>query len=56
MSWLYMAALVVAARSWGDFDRMVATLKTLEDSETLIVQVGPSCCCHPHPRGMHRVC
>ena len=29
-----------AARSWGDFDRMVATLKTLEDSETLIVQSG----------------
>ena len=29
-----------AARSWGDFDRMVATLKTLEDNETLIVQSG----------------
>ena len=29
-----------AARSWGDFDRMVATLKTLENSETLIVQSG----------------
>ena len=29
-----------AARSWGDFDRMVATLKTLEDDETMIVQSG----------------
>lgn len=29
-----------AARSWGDFDRMVATLKTLEDTETMIVQSG----------------
>ena len=29
-----------AARSWGDFDRMVATLKTLEDNETMIVQSG----------------
>ncbi|MDG1370240.1 MAG: urocanate hydratase [Paracoccaceae bacterium] len=29
-----------AARSWGDFDRMVATLKTLEDNQTMIVQSG----------------
>ncbi len=29
-----------AARSWGDFDRMIATLKTLEDNETMIVQSG----------------
>ena len=29
-----------AARSWGDFDRMVTTLKTLEDNETMIVQSG----------------
>lgn len=29
-----------AARSWSDFDCMVATLKTLEDDETMIVQSG----------------
>ncbi|SDE79600.1 urocanate hydratase [Limimaricola pyoseonensis] len=29
-----------AARSWGDFDRIVETLKTLEADETLIVQSG----------------
>ncbi|MFV2003267.1 MAG: urocanate hydratase, partial [Paracoccaceae bacterium] len=29
-----------AARSWQDFDTMVATLKDLEDDETLIVQSG----------------
>jgi urocanate hydratase len=29
-----------AARSWGDFDRIVATLKDLEADETLIVQSG----------------
>jgi urocanate hydratase len=29
-----------AARSWQDFDRIVATLKTLEDDETLLVQSG----------------
>jgi len=29
-----------AARTWGDFDRMVATLKDLEDDETLVVQSG----------------
>ena len=29
-----------AARSWGDFDRMVATLKDLEADETLVVQSG----------------
>ena len=29
-----------AARSWGDFDRIVATLKDLEDDETLLVQSG----------------
>ena len=29
-----------AARSWEDFDRMVAALKTLEDDETLLVQSG----------------
>ncbi|MET3599507.1 urocanate hydratase [Martelella mangrovi] len=29
-----------AARTWGDFDRIVETLKTLEDDETLLVQSG----------------
>ena len=29
-----------AARSWGDFDRIVATLRDLEADETLIVQSG----------------
>ncbi len=29
-----------AARSWEDFDRIVASLKTLEDDETLLVQSG----------------
>ncbi len=29
-----------AARSWKDFDAMVATLKDLEDDETMIVQSG----------------
>jgi urocanate hydratase len=29
-----------AARSWADFDRIVATLKDLEDDETLVVQSG----------------
>ena len=29
-----------AARTWGDFDRMVATLKDLETDETMVVQSG----------------
>ncbi|MEM7523671.1 MAG: urocanate hydratase, partial [Pseudomonadota bacterium] len=29
-----------AARTWEDFDRIVASLKTLEDDETLLVQSG----------------
>ncbi|AJY44495.1 urocanate hydratase [Martelella endophytica] len=29
-----------AARTWGDFDKIVDTLKTLEDDETLLVQSG----------------
>lgn len=29
-----------AARTWGDFDRIVAELKTLEDDQTLLVQSG----------------
>ena len=29
-----------AARTWADFDSMVATLKDLEDDETLVVQSG----------------
>ncbi|WP_119306387.1 urocanate hydratase [Cohaesibacter haloalkalitolerans] len=29
-----------AARTWADFDKIVATLKTLEDNETLLVQSG----------------
>ena len=29
-----------AARTWDDFDRIVATLKTLNDDETLLVQSG----------------
>ncbi|MFY0616098.1 urocanate hydratase [Shimia sp.] len=29
-----------AARSWEDFDQIVASLKTLEDDETLLVQSG----------------
>ena len=29
-----------AARTWSDFDQMVATLKVLEDDETMLVQSG----------------
>ncbi|WP_246727877.1 urocanate hydratase [Chelativorans sp. Marseille-P2723] len=29
-----------AARTWDDFDRIIATLKTLEEDETLLVQSG----------------
>src|SRR5262249_6164875 len=29
-----------AARTWVDFDRMVETLKTLDDDETMLVQSG----------------
>src|SRR4051812_25380948 len=29
-----------AARTWDDFDRIVATLKTLNEDETLLVQSG----------------
>jgi urocanate hydratase len=29
-----------AARSWADFDKIVATLKTLENDETLLIQSG----------------
>lgn len=29
-----------AARTWDDFDKMVTTLKTLEDDETMLVQSG----------------
>ncbi|MDP3895895.1 MAG: urocanate hydratase, partial [Mesorhizobium sp.] len=29
-----------AARTWADFDSIVATLKTLNDDETLLVQSG----------------
>src|SRR5689334_25250172 len=29
-----------AARTWNDFDRIVASLKTLGDDETLLVQSG----------------
>ena len=29
-----------AARTWDDFDRIVSSLKTLEDNETLLVQSG----------------
>ncbi|MBB4122848.1 urocanate hydratase [Martelella radicis] len=29
-----------AARTWGDFDKIVETLKTLENDETLLVQSG----------------
>ena len=29
-----------ATRTWGDFDRICATLKTLNDDETLVVQSG----------------
>ncbi|MGO7939717.1 hypothetical protein ACC731_38665, partial [Rhizobium ruizarguesonis] len=29
-----------AARTWEDFDRIVATLKTLTEEETLVVQSG----------------
>lgn len=29
-----------AARTWADFDKMVATLKTLEDDQTMLVQSG----------------
>ena len=39
-----------AARSWGDFDRIVASLKTLEDDETLVVQSGrPVAVVKTHP-------
>ncbi len=29
-----------AARTWDDFDRIVATLRDLEENETLVVQSG----------------
>ena len=29
-----------AARTWNDFDKIVATLKTLKEDETLLVQSG----------------
>ena len=39
-----------AARTWGDFDRIVASLKTLEDDETLVVQSGrPVAVVKTHP-------
>ncbi len=39
-----------AARTWDDFDRIVATLKTLEADETLIVQSGrPVAVIRTHP-------
>ena len=38
-----------AARTWDDFDRIVATLKDLEDDETLVVQSGrPVAVVHTH--------
>jgi len=39
-----------AARSWGDFDRIIATLKDLEADETLVVQSGrPVAVVKTHP-------
>ena len=39
-----------AARTWEDFDRIVATLKTLEADETLVVQSGkPVAVVRTHP-------
>ena len=39
-----------AARTWGDFDRIVASLKSLEDDETLVVQSGrPVAVVKTHP-------
>jgi urocanate hydratase len=40
-----------AARTWDDFDRIVASLKTLEDDETLLVQSGQAGGRVPHPQG-----
>jgi len=34
------AALAKAARDWNSFDRLVATLQTIRDGETLVVQSG----------------
>ena len=40
-----------AARTWEDFDRIVAGLKDLEADETLLVQSGKPVAHRPHPRG-----
>ena len=39
-----------AARSWSDFDTMVATLKDLEADETMVVQSGRSRCSYQNPQ------
>ena len=45
-----------AARTWGDFDRIVTTLKRLNDDETLLVQSGkPVGVFRTHPK-MRRGC
>ena len=40
-----------AARTWADFDRIVASLRTLEADETLLVQSGKPVGGVPHPSG-----
>ncbi|MCI4352789.1 MAG: urocanate hydratase [Thermoplasmata archaeon] len=44
-----------AARTWGDFDKIVATLKTLGDDETLLVQSGKPVGVFPTHPGAPRV-
>ena len=38
--WVVYGGIGRAARTWEDFDKIVATLKTLNDDETLLVQSG----------------
>ncbi|HEY9281744.1 MAG TPA: urocanate hydratase, partial [Eoetvoesiella sp.] len=47
---VYMSA-AKAARDWDSFDRIVASLKSLEDDETLVIQSGkPVARFKTHPR------
>jgi urocanate hydratase len=44
-----------AVRSWADFDKIVATLKTLENDETLLVQSGRAVGVFPTHPGAPRI-
>ncbi len=44
-----------AARTWADFDKIIATLKTLGDEETLLIQSGKPVGVFPTHRGAPRV-